>query len=200
MAWRRVFVIHYDMFNVINRDYRTKLYLILCNNATHIHVKLNAFTLPEYVTLLNVYQHNRNLCPKLMGLHSLSGKTFYRKIWWSPAAANSGVDFSYRFEIWQAPVKFQSDAIIITSILRLQDFMGFGGKTSYRLVNIGPGSEDARCSASSPTRSNFKVILETGREVIKVAYILVQSKGWEVTNIHLSVSHAELLDIFRDMM
>ena len=40
----------------------------------------------------------------------------------------------------EMPVKFQSNMIIITPILRLRDFTRFGGKMSYSLVNRGTGN------------------------------------------------------------
>ena len=69
---------------------------------------------PHAVTL-----HKNNL-----GLYSLSGKTSYRRISWSLEAARFG------FKLFQSQ----------HPISRLRDFTRFGGKTSYRLVNRGPGS------------------------------------------------------------
>ena len=81
------------------------------------------------------------LCTR-QGLYSLSGKTSYRKISWSLEAARWG--FKLFQLLWnlagsaaaEVPVKFQSDTTIATSNLVASRF---GGKTSYRLVNRGPG-------------------------------------------------------------
>ena len=79
------------------------------------------------------------------GLYSLKGRTSYHKISWSLEAAR----FSVRLlrSLWNLtgvseallPVKFQSDMIIITPNHAAPRLREFGGKTSYRVVNRGPG-------------------------------------------------------------
>ena len=83
-----------------------------------------------------------------LGLYSLSGRTSYRKISWSLEAARFG--FKLFQSLWhltgtsaaQLP-RCLSNVRGIRSfwhpISRLRDFTRFGGKTSYRLVNRGPG-------------------------------------------------------------
>ena len=52
-------------------------------------------------------------------------------------------------------VNFQSDTIIITSNpMASRDFMRFGGKTSYRLVNRGTGT--LTCNQVSATHMKIK--------------------------------------------
>ena len=84
----------------------------------------------------------------LQGLHSLSGKTSYRKISWSLEAARFG---SKLFQsLWNLAgtsaallprrlSNFRAIRPLQHPISRLRDFTRFGGKTSYRLVNRGPG-------------------------------------------------------------
>ena len=79
------------------------------------------------------------------GLHSLSGKTSYRKISWSLEAAR------FWFKLFQSLLNMAGTSAAALSnfsairplqhpISRLRDFTIFGGKTSFRLVNRGPGS------------------------------------------------------------
>ena len=83
-----------------------------------------------------------------LGLYSLSGWPSYRKVSWSPEAARFG------FRLFQSLWNFTgiSAAVLprclynfrviqpLHQISRLQDFTRFDGKTSYHLVNRGPGS------------------------------------------------------------
>ena len=64
----------------------------------------------------------------VVGLYSLSSKTSYRKISWSLEAAR------FVFRLFQSLWNLTT---ISTAMLR--DFARFGGKTSYRSVNRGPG-------------------------------------------------------------
>ena len=84
-----------------------------------------------------------------LGLYSLSGKTSYRKISCSLEAARFG--FKLFQSLWNlagtsaaAPPRclsyFRSILPLQNPISRLRDFPRFGGKTSYRLMNRGPGS------------------------------------------------------------
>ena len=83
-----------------------------------------------------------------LGLYSLSCKTSYRKISWSLKAAR------FRFKLFQSLwnlagtsaaalprclSNFRAILPLQHPISRLRDFTRFGGKTSYRLVNRGPG-------------------------------------------------------------
>ena len=74
----------------------------------------------------------------LQCLCSLSGRTSYCKILWSLETARFGFRFSNCSKVWQAPrqQQFQRDTIIVIPSL---GGSRFGGKTSYRLVNRGPG-------------------------------------------------------------
>ena len=84
---------------------------------------------------------------KIQGLYSLSGKTSYHKISWSLEAARFG---SKLFQsLWNLAgtsaallprclSNFRA-MLLQHPISRLRDFTRFGGKTSYRLVNRGPG-------------------------------------------------------------
>ena len=84
----------------------------------------------------------------VQGLYSLSGKTSYRKISWSLEAAR------FRFELFQSLWNLAGTSAALLPrclsnfraiwplqhpISRLRDFTRFGGKTSYHLVNRGPG-------------------------------------------------------------
>ena len=84
----------------------------------------------------------------ILGLYSLSGKTPYRKISWSLEAARLG------FKLFQSLCNLAGTSAALLPrclsnfrairplqhpISRLRDFTRFGGKTSYRLVNRGPG-------------------------------------------------------------
>ena len=112
----------------------------------------------EYNTIIKYYS-NKTICPdlnwqkdthtsSLQGLYSLSGKTSYRKISWSLEAARFG------FKLFQSLgnlagtsaallprclSNFRAIRPLQHPISRLRDFTRFGGKTSYRLVNRGPG-------------------------------------------------------------
>ena len=83
------------------------------------------------------------------GLYSLSGKTSYRKISWSLEATRFG--FKLFQSLWNLAgnsaallprclLNFRGIRPLQHPISRLRDFMRFGGKTSYRLVNRGPGA------------------------------------------------------------
>ena len=91
-------------------------------------------------------------CPKyiILGLYSLSGKTSYRKISWSLKAAGFG--FKLFQSLWNLAAtsaamlprclsNFRAIRPLQHPISRLRDFTRYGGKTSYRLVNRGPGLE-----------------------------------------------------------
>ena len=82
------------------------------------------------------------------GLYSLSGKTSYRKISWSLEAARFG--FKPFQSLWNLAdtsaaalprylSTFRAILPLQHPISRLRDFTRFGGKTSYGLVNRGPG-------------------------------------------------------------
>ena len=83
-------------------------------------------------------------------LYSLSGKTSYRKISWSLEAARFG--FKLFQSLWNLAgtsaallprclSNFRAIRPLHHPISRLRDFMRFGGKTPYRLVNRGPGQD-----------------------------------------------------------
>ena len=85
---------------------------------------------------------------RALGLYSLSGKTSYRKISWSLEAARFG--FKLFQLLWNLAgtsaallprclSNFRAIRPLQHPISRLRDFTRFGGKTSYRLVNRGPG-------------------------------------------------------------
>ena len=87
-------------------------------------------------------------CSMILGLYSLSGKTSYRKISWSFEAARFG--FKLFQSLWNLagtsaallPMclsNFRAIRPLQHPISWLRGFTRFGGKTSYRLVNRGPG-------------------------------------------------------------
>ena len=82
------------------------------------------------------------------GLYSLSGKTSYGKISWSLEAARFG--FKLFQSLWnltstsaaalpRCQSNFRALRLLQHPISRLRDFTRYGGKTSYSLVNRGPG-------------------------------------------------------------
>ena len=84
-----------------------------------------------------------------LGLYSLSGKTYYRKISWSLDAASFGFKLSQ--SLWflagtsavllpRCLSNFRAIRPLQHPISRLRDFTRFGGKTSYRFVNRCPDS------------------------------------------------------------
>ena len=84
------------------------------------------------------------------GLYSLSGKTSYCKVSWSLEAARFG--FKLFQLLWNLAgtsaallprclSNFRAIRPLQPPISRLREFTIFGGKTSYRLVNRGPGLE-----------------------------------------------------------
>ena len=86
---------------------------------------------------------------QIQGLYSLSRKTSYRKISWSLEVARFG--FRLFQLLWNLTgtsaatlprclLNFSAKRSLWHSISPLRDFTRFGGKTSYRLVNRGPGS------------------------------------------------------------
>ena len=86
-----------------------------------------------------------------LGLYSLSGKMSYRKISWSLEAARFG--FKLFQSLWNLAgtsaallprclSNFRAIRPLQHPISRLRDFARFGGKTSYRLVNRGPGASN----------------------------------------------------------
>ena len=82
----------------------------------------------------------------LLGLHSLSRRTSYRKISWSLEVARFG--FKLFQSLWTLTGRCLSNFKAIRSlwhpISQLREFTIFGGKTSYRLVNRDPGVESVR--------------------------------------------------------
>ena len=91
-----------------------------------------------------------SICEWSLGLYSLSGKTSYRKISWSLEAAR--FEFKLFQSLWNLAgtsaallprclSNFRAILPLQHPISRLRDFTRFGGKTSYRLVNRGPGAE-----------------------------------------------------------
>ena len=86
---------------------------------------------------------------KILGLDSLSSKTFYCQIASSLKAMRLDVMMiiALKFDryldsvVAEVSVKFQSDTKSINWISWLQDFTRFCSKTSYRLVNIGPDKD-----------------------------------------------------------
>ena len=103
----------------------------------------------RYEKMMPVWRHEIEILSTLLGLYSLSGKTSYRKISWSLEAARLG------FKLFQSLCNLAGTSAALLPrclsyfrairplqhpISRLRDFTRFGGKTSYRLMNRGPGS------------------------------------------------------------
>ena len=97
---------------------------------------------------------HRDYLARNQGLYSLSGKTSYRKISWSLEAARFG--FKLFQSLWNLTgtsaallprclSNFRAIRPLQHPISRLRDFTRFGGKTSYRLVNRGPGKSHQHC-------------------------------------------------------
>ena len=91
---------------------------------------------------------------------SLSGKTSYRKISWSLEAAGFGFKLSQ--SLWNLAgtsaallprclSNFRAIRPLQHPISRLRDFTRFGSKTSYRLVNRGPGQLQVELRPGSGT-------------------------------------------------
>ena len=89
-----------------------------------------------------------------LGLYSLSGKTSYRQISWSLEAAR--LDVAMVVSLWNLTStsaaalprylpNFRAIGKVYTRISRLRDFTRSCVKTSYRLVNRGPGLLAVRC-------------------------------------------------------
>ena len=109
---------------------------------------------PSNKSLISQPKQNRMRCLSVprhftnLGLYSLSRKTSYRKISWSLEAARFG--FKLFQSLWNLAgtsasllprclSNFRAIRPLQHPISRLRDFTRFGGKTSYRLVNRGPG-------------------------------------------------------------
>ena len=136
---------------------------------SYLQINLGNYHLPtwkhvwhstEYVTCTICATHS-NLRPNhkisltpgwqcIQGLYSLSGKTSYRQISWSLEAARLGVIMIV--SLWNLTgisaallprclLNFRAIGKVQTRISRLRDFTRSCGKTSYRLVNRGPGSD-----------------------------------------------------------
>ena len=119
------------------------------------------------------------------GLYSLSGKTSYRKISWSLEAARFG---SKLFQsLWNLAgtsaallprclskrclSNFRAIRPLQHPISRLRDFTRFGGKTSYRLVNRGPGIANCIVNWMYVTWKMSLEILWYDRVVLNVLYL-----------------------------
>ena len=124
-----------------------------------------------------------------LGLYSLSGKTSYRKISWSLDAARFG--FKLFQSLWNLTgtsaalrprclSNFRAIRPLQHPISWLRDFTRFGGKTSYRLVNRGPGVLfDSSC-----------VILGTYWLYKHIFKIWLDWMGWNIFNITQRVETA----------
>ena len=122
------------------------------------------------------------------GLYSLGGKTSCRKISWSLEAARFGFK---RFQsLWNLAgtsaallprclSNFRAIRPLQHPISRLRDFTRFGGKTSYRLVNRGPGLSRLhpcfRCLQSFPHSLPLATICWLSRGVSPIRRIIVLS-------------------------
>ena len=93
----------------------------------------------------------QNVQHLIQSLNSLSGKTCYHQISWSLEAAR--LDVAMVVSLWNltgtsAAVlprylpNFRAIGKVQTRISRLRDFTTSCGKTSYRLVNRGPGPNE----------------------------------------------------------
>ena len=112
------------------------------------------------------------------GLYSLSGKTSYRKISWSLEAARFGFNlFQSRWNLAGTSAallprclsNFRAIRPLQHPISRLRDFTRFGGKTSYRLVNRGPGpSPDFSCGLHWWIKIIlFSIFIQTNTQFLK---------------------------------
>ena len=114
------------------------------------HVYLPCYKMRVYVCVSKMQDQTSvcSLSEAILGLYSLNGKTSYRKISWSLEAAGFG---SKLFQsLWnlvgtsaallpRCLSNFRAIRPLQHTISWLRDFTRFGGKTSYRLVNRGPG-------------------------------------------------------------
>ena len=116
------------------------------------------------------WHNSRKIPASNLRLYSLSGKTSYRKISWSLEAARFG--FKLFQSLWNLAgtsaallpsclLNFRAIRPLQHPISRLRGFTRFGGKTSYRLVNRGPGGstyyliEAKWCIYASINYANF---------------------------------------------
>ena len=121
--------------------------------VTYLWALIQQLLIYEHLVQQTVYRMKYAGCSFVVlcfiqGLHSLNGKTSYRKILWILEAAR------FRFKFFQSlwnlvgtsatllPMclsNFRAIRPLQHPISRLRGFTRFVGKTSYRLVNRGPG-------------------------------------------------------------
>ena len=114
------------------------IYMIIWIRYNNIYLSIDSNRIP-LSTILPIF---------IQGLYLLSGRTSYRKISWSLEAARFGIKLFQ--SLWNLAgtsaallprclSNFRAMRPLQHPISRLRDFTRFGGKTSYRLVNRGPG-------------------------------------------------------------
>ena len=127
---------------------------------------------------------DRVMMSSTKGLYSLSCKTSYRKISWSLEAAR------FRFKLFQSLwnlagtsaaalprclSNFRAILLLQHPISRLRDFTRFSGKTSYRLVNRGPGV--CHIDTARPNTSPLHIVMNSDYPCVVGSCIC-----WEIRN------------------
>ena len=106
---------------------------------------------------------------RLQGLYSLSGKTSYRQISWSLEATRLNVIIVV--SLWNLTgtsaaalpmclLNFRAIGKVQTRISRLRDFTISCSKTSYRLVNRGPGILQSDWHSTGINLTIFSLVIE----------------------------------------
>ena len=129
---------------------------IFANTCLNTHIYLDVYIkrFPSNRIDIDITLHKRrkwawSTMPVILGLYSLSRKTSYSKISWSFETARFG--FKLFQSLWNLAgtsaallprclSNFRVIRPLQHPISRLRDVTRFGGKTSYRLVNRGPGA------------------------------------------------------------
>ena len=139
----------------------TKPYSVNCiNDQCGLHS--NTYPAGQYRLRLRLHSHHHHT-PATQGLYSLSGKTSYR-----PSLEATRLDVAIVVSLWNLTgtaaaallprclLNFKAIGKVQTRISRLRDFTRSCGKTSYRLVNRGPGASLCNMGYPSETRLELK--------------------------------------------
>ena len=120
----------------------------------------------SYDPRIQWYKISTQLFRDILGLYSLSRETSYHKISWSLEVARFG--FKLFQSLWNLAgtsaallprclSNFRAIRPLQYPISRLRDFARFGGKTSYRLVNRGPGFSTRRAKSVECTEVKYGI-------------------------------------------
>ena len=152
-------------------------FIYMVHGLTLIPVWINDNSYYDYKVNPSISIYRLGCCPcpivwssQHQGLYSLSGKTSYRKISWSLEAARFG--FKLFQSLWNLAgtsaallprclSNFRAIQTLQHPISRLRDFTRFGGKTSCRLVNRGPGSPPISLGVNGSQATDADINLHT---------------------------------------